>query len=238
MKPRICKFLQRYYSDYVDGTTLFRNMVSSYLTEDSIVLDAGAGNGTGFQHDFCGRVRKVVGLDIVDEVADNPFLDEWVKADICDMPFDDCQFDVIYSTYVFEHIQKPSAMVKEFHRVLKPGGVVVFRTPNLWNYTTIFSRYTPYCIHKLFRTHLSDVHAEDVFPTVYRINTKRKVIKLFNECGFEVDIIQMIEREPSYLMWSAIAFLLGVLYERVLNRFDSLSCFRANIFAVFRRPAT
>lgn len=237
MKPRIHKLSQKYYGDHVGGTTLFRNMVRSYLTRDSIVLDAGAGSGIGFQHDFRGKVRKVVGLDVVDEVADNPFLDEWVKADICITPFDDCYFDVIFSTYVFEHIQNTAAMVKEIYRILKPGGVLVVRTPNLWHYTTTFSRYTPYWIHKLFRVHLEDAATEDVFPTVYRINTKRKMTKLFKACNFEIDTIQMVERVPSYLMWSVPAFLLGVLYERVVNRFNFLSFFRANIFAVLRKPS-
>jgi len=238
MKPKIYELLEKYYSNYVGGTTLFRHLVYSHLTKDSIILDVGAGDGTGFQHDFRGRVKKIVGLDVIDEVAENPFLDEWVKSDICDTPFDDCCFDVIYSTYVFEHIQNSQAMVKEIHRILKPGGVVIVRTPNLWHYTVMLSRFTPYWIHTLLRTRVQNSRAEDVFPTVYRINTKSKIAKVFKTCGFEIDTIQMIEREPSYLTWSALAFLFGVAYERMVNRFDFLSCFRANIFAVFRKPAT
>ncbi len=49
------------------------------------------------------------------------------------LPFEDEYFDVIYSADVFEHITLATkeAVVKELYRVLKPGGRVVIKTPNL-----------------------------------------------------------------------------------------------------------
>jgi 2-polyprenyl-3-methyl-5-hydroxy-6-metoxy-1,4-benzoquinol methylase len=49
------------------------------------------------------------------------------------LPFDDAQFDVIYSADVFEHLtyDTKQAVVAELYRVLKPGGRVVIKTPNL-----------------------------------------------------------------------------------------------------------
>ena len=202
VKTTIQGLLRKYYGGYVGGTALFRSVVCSHLTKDSIVLDVGAGNGTGFQFDLRDEAKKIVGLDVSDEVALNPFLDEWVKADICDTPFDDCHFDVIYSNYVFEHIERPSAMVEELFRISKPGGVVVVRTPNLWHYTATVSRCTPHWFHTLFRTRLKNARAEDVFPTVYRINTRGRIAEIFKASNFEIDTILMVEREPSYLMWS------------------------------------
>ena len=40
-------------------------------------------------------------------------------------------FDVVYCFEVLEHIDNPLVMVKEIQRVTKPGGLVVFSTPNI-----------------------------------------------------------------------------------------------------------
>ncbi len=54
-------------------------------------------------------------------------------ADASTLPFEDNAFDVVYSADVFEHIDLATkqAAVKEIYRVLKPGGRVVIKTPNL-----------------------------------------------------------------------------------------------------------
>lgn len=51
----------------------------------------------------------------------------------CLLPFEDETFDIVYSADVFEHIMLSTkqAAVKEIYRVLKPGGRVVIKTPNL-----------------------------------------------------------------------------------------------------------
>lgn len=46
----------------------------------------------------------------------------------------------------------------------------------------------------------------------------------------------LVEREPSYMMFSGLAFLLGYCYERLVNASEALATFRANIFAVLRKP--
>jgi hypothetical protein len=40
----------------------------------------------------------------------------------------------------------------------------------------------------------------------------------------------MVEAEPSYLMFNTLAFLMGVAYERAVNRAEWLQGLRANIF--------
>lgn len=51
------------------------------------------------------------------------------------IPFADRSFDAIGSHEVVEHVEDPAIVLREFHRVLKPGGVCVIATPNgasLW----------------------------------------------------------------------------------------------------------
>jgi ubiquinone/menaquinone biosynthesis C-methylase UbiE len=47
---------------------------------------------------------------------------EFLVADIYDLPFNDGQFDVVFSSSVLEHLSDPVSALKSIRRVLKPGG--------------------------------------------------------------------------------------------------------------------
>jgi SAM-dependent methyltransferase len=59
------------------------------------------------------RYDKPVGFDGLDTRIMNA----------ADLAFPDSHFDVVYSAWVFEHIDDVSAAIREVNRVLKPGGV-------------------------------------------------------------------------------------------------------------------
>jgi len=52
-----------------------------------------------------------------------------VKLDVTDIQFPDDHFDVIYCSHVLEHVQDDKKAMKEFHRVLKPGGWAILLVP-------------------------------------------------------------------------------------------------------------
>ena len=52
-----------------------------------------------------------------------------VKADICQLPFDDNSFDIIFCNHVLEHITDDIKAMQELYRVLKPGGMGIFQIP-------------------------------------------------------------------------------------------------------------
>lgn len=52
-----------------------------------------------------------------------------IVSDITNIPVDGESFDAILCTEVFEHIPDPIAALKEFHRILKPGGVLLLTAP-------------------------------------------------------------------------------------------------------------
>lgn len=47
------------------------------------------------------------------------------------LPFPADGFDLVYSIEVFEHLHRPYDVLKECHRILKPGGFLVASTPNI-----------------------------------------------------------------------------------------------------------
>jgi predicted SAM-dependent methyltransferase len=52
-----------------------------------------------------------------------------VKADICDLPFEENSFDVVFCNHVLEHIEDDKKAMSELYRVLKPGGMGIFQIP-------------------------------------------------------------------------------------------------------------
>lgn len=56
--------------------------------------------------------------------------------------FENCSFDAVTMWDVFEHLHDPQGSLRVIHRILKPGGVLVIRVPNLdsWD-ARIFGPY-------------------------------------------------------------------------------------------------
>jgi len=62
-----------------------------------------------------------------------------VKADICNLPFEDNQYDIIFCNHVLEHIPDDTKAMQELFRVLKPGGMGIFQIPQDLSRATTFS---------------------------------------------------------------------------------------------------
>jgi len=52
-----------------------------------------------------------------------------VKADICNLPFDDNSYDIIFCNHVLEHIPDDTKAMQELFRVLKKGGMAILQIP-------------------------------------------------------------------------------------------------------------
>lgn len=71
--------------------------------------------------------RKTKGIDYLSVDLDSPYAME--KVDICDIPYGSDEFDIIYCSHVLEHVPDDKKAVREFFRVLKPGGWAVICVP-------------------------------------------------------------------------------------------------------------
>jgi len=76
---------------------------------------------------FLKRFRKLKNLKYVTADLYSPIAD--VKADICNLPFDDNSFDVVFCNHVLEHIPDDTKAMQELYRVLKPNGMGIFQIP-------------------------------------------------------------------------------------------------------------
>jgi predicted SAM-dependent methyltransferase len=62
-----------------------------------------------------------------------------VKADICNLPFENNQYDVILCNHVLEHIPDDTKAMQELFRVLKPGGMAILQIPQDLNREQTFA---------------------------------------------------------------------------------------------------
>lgn len=76
---------------------------------------------------FLDIFRKQKNLDYITSDLESPIAD--VKADICNLPFDDNSFDVVFCNHVLEHIDDDTKAMKELYRVLKTEGMGIFQIP-------------------------------------------------------------------------------------------------------------
>ncbi|HEY7801262.1 MAG TPA: class I SAM-dependent methyltransferase [Dehalococcoidia bacterium] len=214
----------------------FSDVIHHYVERGDVMLDAGCGSGRVFQYQFDEQQRpaRIVGVDMTDEPAGNRNIDDAGRADLAALPFRDATFDIAISSHVAEHLTQPERVFDELARVVKPGGRLLILTPNRWHYVTVSSALLPHSFHLKFNSSRG-VDEHDIFPTVYKANTARRLRSLYDGAGFEVEQLYQFETEPEYLAFSLPTYAAGVGFERVVNRFDALKHLRVNLLAVGRR---
>ena len=105
------------------------------LAVSTQVLDIGCGAGF-LSNELSKRGLTVTGVDISEEslgVArrfDETKSVSYKIADAYELPFPDAQFDVVTAMDFLEHVENPAKVIKEFSRVIKPGGIFIFHTFN------------------------------------------------------------------------------------------------------------
>jgi ubiquinone/menaquinone biosynthesis C-methylase UbiE len=97
--------------------------------------DIGCGSG-GIAFHLAPLVRSIVGVDpeswqrwkdFEDQRKNLHFLQESVER----LSIPDASIDVVICNQVYEHVPDPRRLIREIHRVLKPGGYCYFAGPNL-----------------------------------------------------------------------------------------------------------
>ena len=218
IKPSVAKLWHKFYPDYTPDR--FGPVLETHVGPSQRVLEIGAGSGEGLQKSFPlkGKVAQYVGIDLDPRVLDNPHLDEAFVANAANLPFAEASFDVVFHSMVAEHLQDPAAAIRETARVLKPDGMLLFETPSRWYYPMLVAALTPHWFHCFYvRRFGSGRKSEDVFPTVYRLNDSRSILSATAQAGLITEI-QFWSTPPGYLRFSVPSFLLGILYERTMER--------------------
>jgi SAM-dependent methyltransferase len=213
----------------MDGTFAFFHRARELLPADGVALDVGCGRGTqdddpvGTRRDLRilrGRCRLTIGIDVDPAAADNPHVDEFrLIGPDGHWPVEDSSVDLAIADFVVEHLPSPDEFFAEAARVVSPGGHLGIRTINAHSYLGLGSRLVPNRLHTSVLSRAQpDRAAEDVFPTLYRCNTIRKLRAALDRHGFDAAVYGA-EAEPAYLGFSSFTYALGLLHRRLAPGF-------------------
>lgn len=215
-----------------DHTVVERRVLEKALSPAAVVLDAGCGRTTRLRF-YRDRIARLVGVDNDLEAGrENPYLDEFVAADLEDrLPFDDQSFDLVYANFVVEHLRRPELVFAEWSRVLRPGGRLVLVTSNRASPLMAVAVRIPRRARLTIKRHGAGAVERDVYPTRYLANSAARLAQLAESVGLRAVSIEFVATAHRYAARLPGAGVLLKALERVLP-----ASRRSTIVASYRRP--
>jgi SAM-dependent methyltransferase len=206
------------HPEWRPGTELFAALVRQHLRPDSRLLDLGCGRG-GLVEQLDHPLPNTVGID-----------PDWLSlrehrlaipracALSHRLPLKDDCLDLVFASWVLEHLERPADDLREIARVLQPGGVFVFITPNkrhplvgLNRLAGRFSSLQDWLVSRLY-----DRPPADTFPVYYRANDTADLTRLAQDSGLTLGHLQPVP-DPTYLAFTPGLFRLAAALEGRLS---------------------
>jgi len=216
--------------------------LAPYLAARPAWLDLGCGHQmfahwmAREQNEVISRAGALVGMDYDHaSLRKNSAIRLKSAGDVRRLPFRDQSFDLVTANMVVEHLDEPAASLAEIRRVLRPGGVFIYHTPNYWSYWVFLCSLIPDFLKVRLIRLLDGRRSEDVFPTRYRLNTPRAAARFAVETGFRLREIKLVSTSAGVALIPPLA-VLELLLIRLLA-LEPFSRFQTNIVAVYEKPA-
>lgn len=207
---------------WMPATELYAAMVRHHLGPDSWLLDLGCGRG-GLVEQLDHPHKYVVGVDPdldslrQHRLAGDPSPMPRTAAVSRHLPFADRTFDLVFASWVLEHMAQPVEEFREIGRVLRPEGRFIFITPNrrhpLSALNHLFGRMAG--LQERLVDRLYGRVSGDTFPAHYRANTATTLARLAQAAGMVVEEVMTVP-DPTYLAFTPTLFLLAVRLEAIL----------------------
>jgi SAM-dependent methyltransferase len=217
---------------YRPSGEVYDALLRRYVQPGAVILDAGCG-----QAGIVARARgsaRAVGLDVTFEgYRDAVDLSDLVCGNLEALPFAAESFTLIASGWVFEHLANPARAFAELARVLRPGGRLVFLTPNAHNYVTLANRLAPCRLQKQLVWWFYRRQEIFTFRTHYRANSRRQLERLLAGAGFVCEALHFVG-DPTYTALNEPLYRLGVLYERLTDH-PRLQGLKVHLVGAYRK---
>jgi len=111
------------------------------------VLEAGCGREWHLRPE--GVELEITGVDLDEKALDHrkhkqKDLDKAIAGDLRTLPLPPRRFDIVYSSFVLEHIEGAERALDNMVHALRPGGLLILRVPDLGGVQTFLARRLPH----------------------------------------------------------------------------------------------
>jgi SAM-dependent methyltransferase len=238
-RPECWQRIQREYPVQEQKSDAFGRLIDKYVGWSGgapmVLLDLGCGRGLESPRVYRRAGMLSIGLDLAEAVRENETVAYGVRADAAALPFGAETVDVVVCQQLIEHLERPGVVFCEVARVLRPGGIFLLMTPNLFGWPTLVSRLLPYGLHCRLNRELFGIDESDVFPTYYRANTVRGLDGLLRSAGLRPVEVQMVQPSPGILTFSTVLTRCEIAATRLLRRAEWLAPLRYVIMAAYAK---
>lgn len=153
------------------------------------VLEAGCGRRWPYNLEDIDFELTGVDIDAAAlEIRKNTLSDlhQVIEGDICTADLVGKSYDVIYCSYVLEHVPRADLAVKNFVKWLKPNGIIVIRIPDRDSVQGFVARLSPHWFHVFYYRQLigqknAGTPGYAPYPTFFHKIVSRKGIHKFCE---------------------------------------------------------
>ncbi len=202
---------ERIYTGYIYEDTKIDHetryfFARKYITKGDRVLDAACGSGYGTAI-LAEATDKITGVDVSEHAinfAKKNFQKESAEFLLADLskktPFADETFDRIVSFETIEHLPNPEGLLKEFQRILKPGGMLIVSTPDK-NLVQKVDPNSKFHVHEFtkgeFVSALNKLFfIEEMFGKIpyQELSLSQKLTKFMIRCVIFVDVFRLRRR--------------------------------------------
>ena len=151
------------------------------------ILEAGCGRKWPFQLEGINYILTGVDMDKAAlDIRKNVLSDlhESIEGDLCLLDLGEDRFDVIYCSYVLEHIEKADVVLNNFVKWIKPNGIIIIKVPDPDSVHGYITRITPHWFHVFFYRFVQKKKnagkpGYPPYPTYYNPVISRKGMRLF-----------------------------------------------------------
>jgi SAM-dependent methyltransferase len=210
------------------------------VERESRWMDLGCGHAilpdwVSDQEVLLERAQRAVGVDPdVGSLAQHNQIKRLVAATCEELPFRASVFDRISANMVVEHLARPLPTLREIHRVLRSGGVLLFHTPNARFYLTWMASCLPQSIKNTMIRFSEGRKKADVYPTHYRMNRLQDIHRVAGESGFRVVQCESLNSSAVNSIFLGPLACIDLLIRRILRQ-ERFKEFRSNFIVVLEK---
>lgn len=136
-------------SAYETLTKVVRDTLA-HRAEPLEILEAGCGRGWVLGD--LGAPVRLTGVDLDEEalrlrVEEQGDLDVAIRSDLMTVSIDPSSYDLVFSSYVLEHLEQPDVALDRFFSWLRPGGLCAVIIPDKDTAKGFATRMSPFFVH-------------------------------------------------------------------------------------------